>query len=202
MTWIVHHQHPRLFIATTQVAARKPTLLSLSRITPEIWIPENLCHVVVTALLGMTSAAGAGGPMVPVLGASGAVFGLLAAYGLIFPERVLLIFFVLPMKAKHAVLLFAALELVATWNPNNGIANLAHLGGMVTGWLYLKQGWRLGGLTKIKPLQALKDPEPEVAPEQTDHSIEADAVDPEHQGPGDSEGHAPYEPDEAEPKSE
>jgi small subunit ribosomal protein S1 len=44
--------------------------------------------------------------------------------------------------------------------------------------------------------------EPEVEPEKTDQSIEADAVDPEHQGPGDSEGHAPYAPDEAEPKSE
>jgi small subunit ribosomal protein S1 len=40
--------------------------------------------------------------------------------------------------------------------------------------------------------------EPEVEPEQTDSSIEADAVDPTHQGPGDSEGHAPYAPDEAE----
>ena len=48
----------------------------------------------------------------------------------------------------------------------------------------------------------LPAPEPEVAAEQTDHSIEADAVDPQHQGPGDSEGHAPYEPDEAEPQSE
>jgi small subunit ribosomal protein S1 len=44
--------------------------------------------------------------------------------------------------------------------------------------------------------------EPEVQPEQADQSIEADAVDPEHQGPGDSEGHAPYEPDEAEEKPE
>jgi small subunit ribosomal protein S1 len=44
--------------------------------------------------------------------------------------------------------------------------------------------------------------EPEVEPEQTDESIQADAVDPEHQGPGDSEGHAPYAPDEAEPKPE
>jgi hypothetical protein len=40
--------------------------------------------------------------------------------------------------------------------------------------------------------------EPEVEPEATDASIEADAVDPTHQGPGDSEGHAPYAPDEAE----
>jgi small subunit ribosomal protein S1 len=44
--------------------------------------------------------------------------------------------------------------------------------------------------------------EPELEPEHTDESIQADAVDPEHQGPGDSEGHAPYAPDEAEPKSE
>jgi small subunit ribosomal protein S1 len=44
--------------------------------------------------------------------------------------------------------------------------------------------------------------EPEVAPEPADHNIEADAVDPSHQGPGDSEGHAPYEPDEAEQKPE
>jgi small subunit ribosomal protein S1 len=50
------------------------------------------------------------------------------------------------------------------------------------------------------------EPEPESeaepAAEETDASIDADAVDPTHQGPGDSEGHAPYAPDEAEPKSE
>jgi len=44
--------------------------------------------------------------------------------------------------------------------------------------------------------------EPEIPPDQADQSIEADAVDPEHQGPGDSEGHAPYQPDEAEPQPE
>ena len=64
--------------------------------------------------------------------------------------------------------------------------------------LYQLKLWR-----ESEPEAPVAESEPEEpAGDETDASIEADAVDPTHQGPGDSEGHAPYAPDEAEPKPE
>jgi len=77
-----------------------------------------------------------------VLGASGLVFGLLMAYGLLFAERVitLLVFFVLPvsMRAKHFVLAFGAVELLFGMAGGDRVAHFAHLGGMFFGWLFLR----------------------------------------------------------------
>ncbi len=78
-----------------------------------------------------------------VLGASGGVFGLLLAYGMLFPnQRVMLLFPPIPMKARTFVILFGVGELVlgATgWQP--GVAHFAHLGGMLFGWLLIRY-WR------------------------------------------------------------
>lgn len=77
-----------------------------------------------------------------VLGASGVVFGLLLAYGLLFAERVitLLVFFVLPvsLKAKHFVVVFGAIELIFGVSGGTRVAHFAHLGGMLFGWLFLR----------------------------------------------------------------
>ncbi len=78
-----------------------------------------------------------------VIGASGAVFGLLVAYGTVYAERTitLLLFFVLPlsMKAKHFVILFGVLEFLFGVSPgSSNIAHFAHLGGMAFGYLFLK----------------------------------------------------------------
>ncbi|MBI4364701.1 MAG: rhomboid family intramembrane serine protease [Candidatus Latescibacteria bacterium] len=76
---------------------------------------------------------------IPIIGASGAIYGLLAAYGLLFPDRVILLYFVLPIRAKYLVLI---LGLVTFWSSvsavGGGVAHVAHLGGMVFGWLYLR----------------------------------------------------------------
>ena len=80
----------------------------------------------------------------PLIGASGALFGLLVAYGLLFPDRVitLLLFFILPirMKARQLVLIFIGLELFLLFNSvgGGGIAHFAHLGGALVGFIYLK----------------------------------------------------------------
>ena len=77
-----------------------------------------------------------------VLGASGVVFGLLLAYGVLFAERVitLLVFFVLPvkMKAKHFVVVFGVIELLFGMAGGTRVAHFAHLGGMLFGWLFLR----------------------------------------------------------------
>lgn len=79
---------------------------------------------------------------VPVIGASGAIFGILVAYALMFPETVILMFFIFPMKIRHAVLFLAGINLLgALSTPNAGIAYFAHLGGGLFGYLYLKNEW-------------------------------------------------------------
>lgn len=82
---------------------------------------------------------------IPIIGASGAIYGLLAAYGLLFPDRILLLYFVIPIKAKYFVLILGA---IAFWfsitSGGGGVAHVAHLGGMIFGWLYLRGrgSWR------------------------------------------------------------
>jgi membrane associated rhomboid family serine protease len=79
---------------------------------------------------------------IPTIGASGAIYGLLAAYGILFPDRTILLYFVIPIKAKYFVILMG---LLAFWSSvtatGSGVAHVAHLGGMLFGWLYLKYGW-------------------------------------------------------------
>jgi membrane associated rhomboid family serine protease len=83
---------------------------------------------------------------VPIIGASGAIYGLILAYGLTFPDRIILFMFVLPIKAKYFALIMG---LLAFWNSvtetGGGIAHVAHLGGMIFGWLYLRSSFERGG---------------------------------------------------------
>jgi len=82
---------------------------------------------------------GGGGPTV---GASGGLFGLLLAFAMLFPNRTILLFFVIPMKAKWLALLYGVLELYqGVYVMNSGVAHFAHLGGMLGGYLTLRY-WR------------------------------------------------------------
>lgn len=74
-----------------------------------------------------------------VVGASGSVFGILLAFGMLFPNTLIYMFFAIPIKAKYFVMLYGALELyfgVAN-RPGDNVAHFAHLGGMVFGFLLL-----------------------------------------------------------------
>ena len=75
----------------------------------------------------------------PVVGSSGAIFGLMLAYGMLFKDRVLYVMMIFPMKARTFVYLLVAIELLSILSNGLGgpIANLAHLGGLVTGLLFL-----------------------------------------------------------------
>jgi membrane associated rhomboid family serine protease len=76
---------------------------------------------------------------IPIIGASGAVYGILAAYGILFPDRILLLYFVIPIKAKYFVLILGALAFWSSLSATGGgVAHIAHLGGMLFGWLYLR----------------------------------------------------------------
>ena len=93
-----------------------------------------LCQLLVGLWLG------GGGPTV---GASGGVFGLLLAYGMLFPHhRVMLLIPPIPMKARTLVIVYGVIELLlGMTGMQPGVAHFAHLGGMLFGWLLIRY-WR------------------------------------------------------------
>jgi len=74
------------------------------------------------------------------VGASGSVFGILLAFGMLFPNTLIYIYFMIPVKAKWLVMGYGALELFSgiANNPNDNIAHFAHLGGMLFGFILIK----------------------------------------------------------------
>jgi len=76
---------------------------------------------------------------VPTVGASGAIYGILLAFGMTFPNMLIYLYFLVPIKAKWAVLGFGALELFSgLWNSStDNVAHFAHLGGMIFGLLLI-----------------------------------------------------------------
>ncbi len=96
-------------------------------------VAAALTQLLVNFLLGSAS---------PTIGASGGLFGLLLAFAMIFPNRIILLFFVIPMKAKYLVALYGILELYqGVYVNNSGVAHFAHLGGMLGGLITLRY-WR------------------------------------------------------------
>jgi membrane associated rhomboid family serine protease len=79
----------------------------------------------------------------PTVGASGAVFGILLAFGVLFPNtRLMLLFPPIPIKAKYFVIAYGAIELyLAVTQPGSNVAHAAHLGGMIFGYILIRI-WR------------------------------------------------------------
>jgi len=75
---------------------------------------------------------------IPVIGASGAIFGLLTAFAVYSPQREILLFFVLPVKAWMLVVGYAALSLMLSFSQGTAVAHLVHLGGIAVAFAYLK----------------------------------------------------------------
>ena len=84
-----------------------------------------------------------------VIGASGAVYGLLLAYGMYFPSRTIYLYFLFPIQARYFVMLVGAIAFLSSiGSSGGGVAHVAHLGGLLVGYLYLKG--RRGPLDEIK----------------------------------------------------
>jgi membrane associated rhomboid family serine protease len=88
-----------------------------------------------------------GDPYQRVIGASGAIYGLLLAFGMLFPNQTVLFSFLFPIKAKYMVMIFGAIAFFSSFQNGSTVSNLAHLGGMLFGFVYMKTqfGSRIGG---------------------------------------------------------
>lgn len=98
-----------------------------------------------------------------VVGASAAAFALASAFAVLFPDRMLLLFFILPVKAKYLLLISALLTVYGLMFPAGNIAHAAHLGGMVTGLMFVRYAihwqWRwpeLGKSRRSPPAKLVK----------------------------------------------
>jgi membrane associated rhomboid family serine protease len=83
------------------------------------------------------------------LGASGAIFGVLVAFAVLYPDQTVLMNFLFPVKAKYMVMIYAVVELILIIGPNYGVSNIAHLGGMAFGYVYLKRRLPVAGLPRL-----------------------------------------------------
>ncbi|MCX8051766.1 MAG: rhomboid family intramembrane serine protease [Chlorobi bacterium] len=90
----------------------------------------------------------------PTIGASGAIMGVLVAYGMTFPDRPVMMFpLFIPIPAKIFVIIYAALDLVSGLSAtDSGVAHFAHLGGAVAGYLLLRFGDRIGIFSAVERL--------------------------------------------------
>ena len=79
-----------------------------------------------------------GNPHIPTIGSSGAIYGILMASAMFWPDRIILFSFLFPIKMKYFVMIIGAIAFLGTFTPSSGVSNVAHLGGMGFGYLYLK----------------------------------------------------------------
>jgi len=95
---------------------------------------------------------------IPTIGASAAIYGLLVAYAVMFPNRTIYLYFLFPIKVKYAVIIFVGLEFLASLSGHtDGVGHLAHLGGAVVGFVYLKLDWRLRKVARTASLKGVVD---------------------------------------------
>ena len=77
------------------------------------------------------------------VGASGAIYGLLLAWAMYFPHRTIYFYFLFPIPARVFVIIVGAIAFLSSFGgPGSGIAHVAHLGGLVVGYVYLKMSAR------------------------------------------------------------
>lgn len=102
------------------------------------------------------------GDSAPVVGASGAILGLLVAWALIWPTRQILLALVIPIEIRHAVLILVLIDLMLAWLGSmggNATGAVAHLGGALTGWAYIVHAGklrRLGGPGAGNPIEGVR----------------------------------------------
>jgi membrane associated rhomboid family serine protease len=97
-----------------------------------------------------------GDPRVATIGASGAIFGVLAASAALWPDSIILAFFFFPMKMKYFVMIIGAITFYNSFDPNSPVSDIAHLSGLLFGLLYVKwPRWSTSG-SGFHPLAGLQ----------------------------------------------
>jgi membrane associated rhomboid family serine protease len=117
-------------------------------------IGAGLCVVLISYIFNTMSY------KIPTVGSSGAIFGLLLAYGLIYKNRILYVFGLFPIKALNFVIILGAIETISLLSkPYSNISHLAHLGGILTGYVFLKmkENQRKQSLKKYEHWKSKKD---------------------------------------------
>lgn len=113
-------------------------------------VVAGLTQLLLAPMLEPMSVIDRAGGGIPTIGASGAVYGVLVAFAMLFPDRYIYIYFLLPVKAKYFIFGLIIFGVVSVGSQTT-IANLAHLGGAVAGYIYILI------LTKRFPLQSAID---------------------------------------------
>jgi len=110
-------------------------------------IGAGVCIVVLNYVLG--------GAHIPTIGASGAIFGVMLACAMVWPDQIVLMSFLFPIKLKYMVMIFGVIAFLGAMNVNSGVSNIGHLGGMLFGYIFMKlPRVRTRG---VHPLSGLQD---------------------------------------------
>jgi len=116
-------------------------------------IGAGLSHLIISPILGQSA---------PVVGASGAIYGILVAFGFLFPDRPIFLYFLLPIRAKFFVVGVIALDLLSSmFGSPDGVAHLAHLGGAAVGFILLILEQRGMGWSKLFSRTRMRHVQPE-----------------------------------------
>ncbi|MEO8100613.1 MAG: rhomboid family intramembrane serine protease [Acidobacteriota bacterium] len=79
-----------------------------------------------------------GNPGVPTIGASGAIYGILLASAMLWPDRIIYFNFLFPIKMKYFVMIYGAIAFLGSTNMNSGVSDIGHLGGLLCAWIFMK----------------------------------------------------------------
>jgi len=112
------------------------------------------------------------GALPPIIGASGAVYAVLLAYAMTYPDRTVLVYMIMPIKVKYLMLIMGFVTFASVGN-GDGISHITHLGGLVVGWFYLRRGGRYRGLNLpwrdwLSRLTKIRVVEDKTAPKKTE----------------------------------
>jgi len=97
-------------------------------------------------------------PLTWCIGASGAIMAIVMVYALWWPNRLILFMFFFPMRIRTFVIITIVVEVVSFLQVENGVANMAHLGGLLYGYLVVRQGWRLAPVLRWLQSPHREDP--------------------------------------------
>ena len=107
------------------------------------------------------------GALPPIIGASGAIYAVLLAYAMTYPDRTVLVYMIMPVKVKYLMLIMGFVTF-ASMGDGDGISHITHMGGLVVGWIYLKRTGRYRGLNipwrswlkRLTKIQIVQDKKP------------------------------------------